>query len=69
MLTVHKLEEYCESLYQMTLVINNSQKYSSILKDFTGQIKEIRKLIGVLLVSFNAFRLGIICVISECKLL
>lgn len=43
--SVQKLEEYCESLYQMTLVLDNPAKYRELLKEMTAQIKQARKLI------------------------
>ncbi len=44
--SVQKLEDYCESLYQMTLVLDDPEKRRDILKALTGQIKQVRKLIG-----------------------
>ena len=44
--SVLKLEEYCESLYQMTLVVKNPEKRREILRDLTGQVKQIRRLIS-----------------------
>lgn len=44
--SVHKLEDYCESLYQMTRVLNNSVKRRTILQDLIGQIKQVRKLLN-----------------------
>lgn len=43
--TVHELENYCESLYQMTQVLNNPEKRREVLQDLTGQMKQTRKLI------------------------
>lgn len=42
---VHKLEEYHESLYQMTLVLKHPGKRYELLKELTGQIKQARKLL------------------------
>lgn len=36
--SVLKLEEYCESLYQMTLALKNPEKRREILHDLIGQI-------------------------------
>lgn len=44
---VQKLEEYHESLYQLTLVLKHSEKRSIQLKELTNQIKQIRKLLDV----------------------
>lgn len=44
--SVQKLEEYCESLYQMTLVLDNSVKCREILKELTVQVKQARRLIS-----------------------
>ncbi len=43
--TVYKLEDYCESLYQMTQVLHNLEKRRAVLQDLTGQIKQTRKLL------------------------
>lgn len=42
---VHKLEEYHESLYQMTLILKHPGKRYELLKKLTGQIKQARKLL------------------------
>lgn len=42
---VHKLEEYHESLYQMTLVLKHPGKRYELLKKLTGQIRQARKLL------------------------
>ena len=44
--TVHKLEDYCESLYQMTQVLHNPEERRATLHNLTGQIKQARKLLG-----------------------
>ncbi len=44
--SVKKLEEYCESLYQMTLVLDNPVKCREILKELAIQVKQTRKLVG-----------------------
>lgn len=44
--TVHKLEDYCETLYQMTQVLRNSEKRRIVLQELQGQIKQTRKLIS-----------------------
>ena len=44
--TVHKLEDYCESLYQMTQVLHNPEERRAILHTLTGQVKQARKLLG-----------------------
>lgn len=44
--SVQKLEEYCENLYEMTLVLGDSEKHHDILKALAGQVKQARKLIG-----------------------
>lgn len=44
--SVQKLEEYCESLYQMTLVLDNSGECREILKELTVQVKQTRKLVS-----------------------
>lgn len=44
--SVQTLEEYCESLYQMTLVLDNSVKCREILKELTEQVKLTRRLIS-----------------------
>ena len=44
--SVLKLEEYCESLYQMTLVLKNPEKRREILHDLIGQVKQVRSLVG-----------------------
>ena len=46
---VSKLEDYCESLYQMTQTICNPEKRRNVLQDLTGQMKQVRKLIGELI--------------------
>lgn len=45
---VHALEEYCESLYQLTQTLKNPVKHREILKKLTRQVKQARKLIGSL---------------------
>ncbi len=47
--SVQKLEEYCESLYQMTLALENPVKCRELLKELTTQVKQVRKLIGELI--------------------
>lgn len=42
---VHKLEEYHESLYQMTLVLKHPGKRYELLKKLAGQTKQARKLL------------------------
>lgn len=42
---VHKLEEYHESLYQMTLVLKHPGKRYELLKKLTGQIRQARRLL------------------------
>lgn len=44
--SVERLEEYCESLYQMTLILDNPAKCRELLKELTLQIKQTRKLIS-----------------------
>ena len=44
--SVLKLEEYCESLYQMTLALKNPEKRREILHDLIGQVKQVRSLVG-----------------------
>ena len=46
---VHKLEDYCESLYQMTQAIHNPEERRNVLQDLTGQVKQTRKLVGELI--------------------
>ena len=46
---VHVLEEYCESLYQMTQALDNPEKRRAVLQELTGQIKQTRKLLGELI--------------------
>lgn len=46
--TVHELEDYCESLYQMTQVLGNPEKRRTVLQELTGQVKQARKLLGEL---------------------
>ncbi len=41
--TVHKLEDYCESLYQMTQALHNPEKWRMVLQDLIGQVKQARK--------------------------
>lgn len=45
-LSVQKLEEYCESLYQMTLVLDDPVKCREILKKLTVQVKQTRRLVS-----------------------
>ncbi len=47
--TVHKLEGYCESLYQMTQALSSPEKRRSVLQNLTGQLKQARKLAGDLI--------------------
>lgn len=47
--TVHELEDYCESLYQMTLVLENPEKRRAVLHELAGQVKQTRKLLGELI--------------------
>ncbi len=42
---VHKLEEYHESLYQMTQVMKHPGKRYELIKELTGQIKQARELL------------------------
>lgn len=42
---VHKLEEYHESLYQMTQVLKHPGKRYELIKELTGQIKQAGKLL------------------------
>ncbi len=44
--SVHMLEEYCESLYQMTLALKDPEKRRGILNELTGQVTQIRKLVS-----------------------
>ena len=44
--TVHVLEDYCESLYQMTQSLNNPEKRNAVLLDLTGQVKQARRLLS-----------------------
>jgi hypothetical protein len=44
--SVLKLEEYCESLYQMTQVVKNPEKRREVLHDLIGQIKQVRNRIS-----------------------
>ena len=44
--SVHMLEEYCESLYQMTQTLKNLDKRRSIMNQLITQVKAIRRLIG-----------------------
>jgi hypothetical protein len=46
---VHVLEEYCESLYQMTQALDDPEKRRAALQELTGQIKQTRKLLGELI--------------------
>lgn len=46
---VHVLEEYCESLFQMTQALDNPEKRRAALQELTGQIKQTRKLLGELI--------------------
>lgn len=43
--TVHMLEDYCESLYQMTQVLNNPEGRRDVLQELIGQVKQIRNLL------------------------
>ncbi len=43
--SVQKLEEYCESLYQMTLVLDNPARRREILKELIGQVRQTRNLV------------------------
>ncbi|NBI99116.1 hypothetical protein D3Z62_02830 [Lachnospiraceae bacterium] len=42
---VHKLEEYHESLYQMTLVLKHPGKRYQLLQELMAQVKQARKLL------------------------
>ena len=42
---VHKLEEYHESLYQMTQVLKHPGKRYELIKELTGQIRQAGKLL------------------------
>ena len=44
--TVHKLEEYCENLYQMTQVLHNPEERRTVLRNLTRQVKQTGKLLG-----------------------
>ena len=44
--TVHKLEDYCESLYQMTQALHNPEERRTMLRTLTGQIKQAGKLLS-----------------------
>ena len=44
--SVQKLEEYCESLYQMTLVLSDLERRRGILRDLTGQIQQFQNLVS-----------------------
>lgn len=44
--TVHSLEDYCESLYQMTQVLHNPEERRAMLHTLIGQVKCTRKLLG-----------------------
>ena len=46
---VHTLEEYHESLYQMTLVLRHPGKRYELLKDLTGQINQAKRLLDDLI--------------------
>lgn len=46
---VHKLEEYHESLYQMTLVLKHPGKRYELFKCLTRQIRQVRKLLDDLI--------------------
>mgnify|MGYP006922131522 CR=1 FL=1 len=46
---VHVLEEYCESIFQMTQALDNPEKRRAALQELTGQIKQTRKLLGELI--------------------
>ena len=43
--SVQKLEEYCESLYQMTLVLDNPVKRRERLKELISQVRQTRNLV------------------------
>lgn len=43
---VDNLEDYCESLYQMTQVLNDLEKRHIILQELTVQVKQARKLLS-----------------------
>ncbi len=47
--TVHVLEEYCESLYQMTQALSDPEKRRAVLQELTVQVKQTRKLLGDLI--------------------
>ena len=42
---VQKVQEYCSSLYQMSLVLRNPVKRKDVLKDLMEQVKQLRELI------------------------
>lgn len=44
--SVQKLEEYCESLYQMTQVLSDFEKRRGVLHDLTGQIQQFQHLVS-----------------------
>lgn len=44
--TVHNLEDYCESLYQMTQVLHNPEKRRIVLQELISQIRQTRKLVS-----------------------
>lgn len=44
--TVHMLEDYCESLYQMTQSLNDPQKRHAVLLDLTSQVRRTRRLLS-----------------------
>lgn len=44
--TVHELEDYCETLYHMTLVLHDPEKRRVMLHTLAGQIRQARKLLG-----------------------
>lgn len=46
---VHKLEEYHENLYQMTLVLKHPGKRYELFLGLTGQIRQIRDLLDTLI--------------------
>lgn len=46
---VHKLEDYCESLYQMTQVLKDPGKRRVVLQKITVQVSETKKLIDELI--------------------
>ncbi|MCI8835489.1 MAG: hypothetical protein HFH24_08975 [Ruminococcus sp.] len=44
--SVHKLEDYCECLYQLSSVLTDSKKSRELLAQLTRQLRELHFLIG-----------------------